>query len=111
MVGLDGGRVFVIGGQAHEAHRGTVHARESRTGFQFDGHACRAVGKGEFRVVKFHRLVLSRDKVAVLEVCQLALVFGHLHGRHPCDVCIVEGPPCRYGNRVAAGPVVRVVLA
>ena len=23
----------------------------------------------------------------------------------------VEGPPCRYGNRVAAGPVVRVVLA
>ena len=104
-------RIFVIGGQAHEAHRGTVHARESCAGLQFDGHACRAVGKFKCRVVKFHRLVDGGDEVAALEVCQFALVFDHLHGRHPCDVCIIEGPPCRYGNRVAAGPVVRVVLA
>ena len=69
------------------------------------------MGKFKSRVVKFHLPVLSRDEVAVLEVSQFALVFGHLHGRHLCDVGIVEGPPCRYGNRVAADPVVRVVLA
>ena len=72
----------------HRTARVTI---ELKPGTGFTSVAGATVGKFKCRVVKFHLPVLSRDEVAVLEVSQFALVFCNLHGRHLCDVGIVEG--------------------